>query len=72
MSKVSNNRLEDIAILSREIFFLVGEKGGIFKTLDGGLTWKDISHKNITFSKIWNLKDSNKEVLQVNKAKIKI
>jgi membrane protein len=65
MSKVSNNRLEDIAILSREIFFLVGEKGGIYKTLDGGLTWKDISHKNITFSKIWNLKDSNKEVLLV-------
>ncbi len=65
MSKVSSNRLEDIAILNREIFFLVGEKGGIFKTLDGGLTWKDISHKNITFTKIWNLKDSNKEVLLV-------
>lgn len=62
---VTNNRLEDIAIINRETFVLVGEKGGIFKSFDGGVTWKDVSHKNITFTKIWSLSDSGKEILLI-------
>ena len=64
-SKVCSTRLDDISIINRETFVLVGEKGGIFKTMDGGKTWKDISHKNINFLKIWNLTDDGIEKLVV-------
>lgn len=63
--KVSDTKLDDIAILNRESYVVVGEKGGIFKSFDGGKTWKDVSHKNINFIKIWNLKDENKEILLI-------
>ncbi len=64
-NKVTENRLEDISIINRDLFILVGEKGGIYKSFDSGKTWKDISHKNITFSKVWNLTDNGIVVLLV-------
>lgn len=63
--KVSSSKIEDITIINKDSFVVVGEKGGIFKTDDGGKSWKDVSHKNINFLKIWNLKDENKEILLI-------
>jgi len=63
--KISNFRLEDIAILNENTFFVVGEKGTIFRSIDGGGSWKDLTHKNVTFTKVWNVEDNGKNYILV-------
>lgn len=60
---LSVNRLEDIEVFDEKTYFIVGEKGGIFRTADGGETWDDLSHKNITFTKVWNFTDGKDRII---------
>ncbi|MCB1178128.1 MAG: YihY/virulence factor BrkB family protein, partial [Leptospiraceae bacterium] len=57
--KLGSVRLEDIVIINDKEYFVVGERGSIFKSLDGGLSWKSLPHKNISFTKAWYLRDEN-------------
>lgn len=65
LQKVTNLRLEDIAVLNENKFFVVGERGTIFRTEDGGNTWKNLTHKNITFTKIWHIHDQDTDYILV-------
>lgn len=65
LQKVTHFRLEDIAILDENKYFVVGERGTIFRTENGGNTWKNLTHKNITFTKIWHIKDQNIDYILV-------
>lgn len=62
---LSVNRLEDIEVFDEKTYFIVGEKGGIFRTTDAGENWDDLSHKNITFTKVWNFTDGKDRVILI-------
>lgn len=65
LRKITRFRLEDIAVCNVNTYIVVGERGTIFRTLDGGETWIDLTHKNITFTKIWHLKDGSLDYILV-------
>ncbi len=58
-------RLEDIALISQNEYYVVGERGAIFRTANGGQSWKNLSHKNITFTKVWYLQEGDTSYLMV-------
>ena len=60
-----NLNLTDLAILDKDNYAVVGEKGGIFRTNDGARTWIDISHKKVSYTKIWYMQDDGKDELIV-------
>ncbi len=63
--KLSDKRLEDMEVLDEKTFIVVGEKGGIFRTTDGGENWENVSHRNITFTKVWHFSDGKDRLLLV-------
>lgn len=60
-----NLNLTDLAILDKDNYAVVGEKGGIFRTADGGKNWIDISHKKVSYTKIWYMQNEGKDELIV-------
>jgi membrane protein len=58
-------RLEDIVVVSPMEYYIVGERGSIFRTTNFGQSWKDLSHKNITFTKVWYLQEGDTSYLIV-------
>lgn len=65
--KVTNGTLNltDIAIVDKDHLIVVGEKGAIYRTETGGKTWVDISHKKISYLKVWHMKNENRDELVV-------
>ncbi|MDX1960911.1 MAG: YhjD/YihY/BrkB family envelope integrity protein [Leptospiraceae bacterium] len=59
-NQITKNKLEDIAVVTPDLLFVVGERGTIFKSEDSGKTWKDISHKKVSFTKVWGVLDGDK------------
>lgn len=51
--EISPKPLNDIAFLNRNVGFLVGDSGAVFKTVDGGYTWTDLSHRKYSYERIW-------------------
>ena len=66
-SKVTKGTLNltDLAILDNSNYAVVGERGGIFISHDAGKTWIDISHKKVSYTKIWYMQDEGKDELIV-------
>ncbi|HNN81518.1 MAG TPA: YhjD/YihY/BrkB family envelope integrity protein, partial [Leptospiraceae bacterium] len=57
--------LTDLAILDNENYAVVGERGAIYRTHDAGKTWIDISHKRVSYTKIWYMQNEGKDELIV-------
>ena len=66
-SKVTKGTLNltDLAILDNSNYAVVGERGGIFRSHDAGKTWIDISHKKVSYIKIWYMQDEGTDELIV-------
>lgn len=66
-SKVTKGTLNltDLAILDNNNYAVVGERGGIFRSHDAGKTWIDISHKKVSYTKIWYMQDEGHDELIV-------
>lgn len=55
--------LTDFAIINNESYFAVGERGSIYYSNDSAKTWKDISHKKTSYTKIWNMDNEGRQEL---------
>jgi membrane protein len=55
--------LTDMAIIDNTHYVVVGEKGSIYKSDDSAKTWSDLSHKKISYTKIWNMNNEGREEL---------
>jgi membrane protein len=50
---ISNKSLNDIFFLTRNVGFVVGDNGAMFRSKDGGSTWTDINHKKFSYERVW-------------------
>jgi len=50
---ISTKSLNDVYFLSRNVGFVVGDNGAIFRSKDGGLSWTDINHKKFSYERVW-------------------
>lgn len=52
-TKITGQGLKDIHEIRPGELIIAGERGSIFRTEDGGISWKNLSHKRYTFTKVW-------------------
>ncbi len=55
--------LTDFAVIDEKTYIAVGERGSIYYSNDLAKTWKDISHKKTSYTKIWNMENEGKQEL---------
>ncbi|PJZ70401.1 ribonuclease BN [Leptospira perolatii] len=56
-TKIAGQGLKDIHQMKPGELIVTGERGGIFKSVDGGGSWRNLSHKRYTFQKVWSVEN---------------
>jgi membrane protein len=62
-SKSTKVTLNDMAIIDLNSYIVVGDRGSMFLSKNGGKDWSDVSHKRSSILKIWHIRNENRDEL---------